>query len=104
MVVRIRFSWLLALLVIVGIVWGLKGLGYAAAALLLLPIVLIVLLFVALAVGAWLLKRRMQRKMADLHQAFQDAQTQAQAQHQAEQRRTGAIDVDGQVKGDPPQG
>lgn len=104
MAIRIRFSWLVAVLIIVGIVWGLKGLGYAAAALLLLPIVFVALLFIALAIGAWLLKRRMQRKMAEFQQQFQQAQAQAEADHQAASRRSDAIDVDGQVKGDPPQG
>ena len=55
---------------------------------------LIVLLFVALFVGAWLLKRRMNRKLAELQRAFVQAQEEHAARRRHEQVRRDAIDVE----------
>lgn len=82
------FVFLLALVLAIAL-FGWKVLGYALVALLLLPLVL----FGALAVGIWVLKRRMQRKLRELHAAMQQAQEQAVAEARARQARKDAIDV-----------
>lgn len=54
----------------------------------------LLLLFATLLLGAWMLKRRMNRKLQEMQRAFQAAQADAQARHAAAQQRRDAIDVE----------
>lgn len=100
---RIQFNgaWLLALLIIVAIVWGLKGLGYAVLGLFLLPVLAILTFLAFLGVLAWLLRRRMQRRLNDMRKAFAEAEAQAARDAAAAQRRAGAVDVEAHVADGP---
>jgi uncharacterized protein (DUF58 family) len=57
-------------------------------------VTLLVLFFGAIFLGAWLLKRRMNRKLAELQQAFVQGQRDAEARRRHEQMRSDAIDVE----------
>lgn len=59
-----------------------------------LIVTLIVLFFGALLLGAWLLKRRMHRKLAELQQVFVQGQREAEARRKHEKMRSNAIDVE----------
>ncbi len=94
---RVRFRtalfWLAIVLLVVFLgFWKTVGLLLGGFALLL------ALFFVALLVGFWLLRRRMNRKMAEFRQAFEKAQADAQARHEHAARKRDAIDVDAEVK------
>lgn len=90
---RQRTIVVLLALVVLFALFGWKVLGIFGWILVTLLTVL-VLLFAALFLGAWLLKRRMQRKLANLQGAFVQAIKDAQhGQHQVDARRD-AIDVE----------
>lgn len=59
-----------------------------------LIVTLLVLFFGAIFLGAWLLKRRMNRKLAELQQAIQRGQQEAAERRKADQMRSEAIDVE----------
>lgn len=91
--IQFRGAWLLALLVIVALVWGIKGLGYAVLGLFLLPLLAVLAFLLFLGVLAWLLRLRMQRRLAAMRKAFVDAEAQAARDAAAHQRRAQAVDV-----------
>lgn len=95
--IQSRGAWLLALLVIVALVWGIKGLGYAVLGLFLLPVLAILTFLLFLGVLAWLLRLRMQRRLTDMRKAFAEAEAQAARDAAAVQRRAEAVDVEAQV-------
>ena len=82
--------FLLGLILLIAFV----GLLRTFAILAVVIVTLIVLLFAALFIGAWLLKRRMHRKLAELQQAFIRGQRDAEARRKHEQMRSAAIDVE----------
>jgi UPF0716 family protein affecting phage T7 exclusion len=86
--------WLAAILLFA--IFGLAFLKFVAIAIGLF----ILLLFGSLFVGAWLLRRRMNRKMAELQAAFQQAQREAEERAAHAQRKREAIDVDPVVRDD----
>ena len=92
---RALLFWLAVLLAFA--VFGLAFLKFVAVA----AGLLLLLLFGALFVGALLLRRRMNRRMAEFREAFERARADAEAQRQAHAMRRDAIDVDAEVK-DPP--
>lgn len=82
--------FLLGLILLIAFV----GLLRTFAILAVVIVTLIVLLFAALFVGAWLLKRRMRRKLAELQQAFIQGQQEALARRRNDKMRSDAIDVE----------
>lgn len=81
---------LLTLVVLAAFFGLLKAIGILVAA-----FVTILLLFLAaLFVGAWLLKRRMRRKLAELQGAIQEAARQEQERRRSHQVRRDAIEAD----------
>ena|SRR5688572_3279140 len=87
---RQRTIVVLLALILLFAFFGLAFLKYVFAAVL----TLIILFFVALFVGAWLLKRRMRRKLAELQQAFIQGQKEAVARRKADETRSNAIDAE----------
>lgn len=85
---------LTALVLLVVFVGFWKTVGYLLAGL----VLFLLLLFGALFVGALLLRRRMRRKMAQLKQAFQQAEADARARHEHTARKRDAIDADFEPK------
>ncbi len=86
-------AWLLALLVIIGLAWGIKGLGYAVLGLFLLPLLAVLAFLLFLGGLAWLLRLRMQRRLTVMRKAFADAEAQAARDAAAVRRHAEAIDV-----------
>ncbi|MHB1262786.1 MAG: hypothetical protein ACYC2H_13850 [Thermoplasmatota archaeon] len=80
--------WLAVILLFA--IFGLAFLRFVAIAIGLF----LLLFFGSLLIGAWLLRRRMDRKMAQLHAAFQQAQRDAEQRAAHTQRKRDAIDVD----------
>lgn len=82
--------FLLGLILLIAFVGALK----AFAIVIVLVVTLIILLFASLFIGAWLLKRRMRRKLAELQQVFIQGQKEALARRRNDKMRSDAIDVE----------
>lgn len=80
--------WLAAIVLFA--VFGLAFLKFVAIAIGLF----LLFVFGSIVVGTWLLRRRMNRKMAEFQQSFRQAQEQAQAQQRSAAMRRDAIDVE----------
>lgn len=82
--------FLLGLILLIAFFGLLKTIGILIA----VVVTLVILFFAALFVGAWLLKRRMRRKLAQLQQAFIQGQKEALARRRNDKMRGDAIDVE----------
>ncbi|MEK6976428.1 MAG: hypothetical protein AABY18_08825 [Candidatus Thermoplasmatota archaeon] len=90
---RTLLVWLALILLFA--VFGLRAIGYLLASIL----VLLGLFFGGLVLAAWLLKRRMNRRLGELQRAFVQAQQDAAQQRKADASRSNAIDAEFEAGG-----